>query len=313
VPPETRPEVSLVEQALGVPSATPTPGAHRIPEPRTPEQRVPAPWGNPGRHAGPGPVGDPQRRRTLVDAFVAEFVASATWRATLAVLESAFPGLGMAATLTRRTDELWRTIDPLDEVGQARLGIPVWRDESGMAFDLSAHRPTGHPYAQPRARADRGVRPRASWPYAGAFVIDTIDPLRYHRAVAGPMAPRARSVDTPDAQGARAVATPPPGEEEDSGVVVVADLSTAGLRVLDSVALWRFAGGVVAAALHDPLRPETRVHARRALRALRRVVFIDPGLGLGLCLQIDVARTPRCLLAFHVDRDDPRGPRFVSL
>jgi hypothetical protein len=109
------------------------------------------------------------------------------------------------------------------------------------------------------------------------------------------------------------VATPPPGEEEDSGVVIVADLVSAGPRVLDSVALWRYAGGVVAAVLHDPQRQETRVQARRALSALRRVVFIDPGLGLGLCLQIDVARTPRCLLAFHVDRDGTRGPRFVAV
>jgi hypothetical protein len=304
-PPETRQDVSLVQQALGVPE-TPPP--------------VPAPRSDPGRPADPGPVADPQRRRTLVDSFVAEFVASATWRATLAVLESAFPGLGMAATLTRRTDELWRTIDSLDEVGQAGLGVPVWRDGNGMAFDLSAHLPAGRLHARPRARGTgvREIRPRASWPYAGAFVIDTIDPLRYHRAVGGPMAPRDRTSpqDAAAATGRPApqpVPTPPPGEEEDSGVVIVADLTSAALRVLDSAALWRYAGGVVAATLHDPLRPQTRVQARRALRALRRVVFIDPALGLGICLQIDVTRTPRCLLAFHVDRDDPRTPRFISL
>jgi hypothetical protein len=262
----------------------------------------------------PGPMSDPERRRTLVDAFVAEFVASATWRATLAVLESAFPGLGMASTLARRTDELWQTTETLDEVGQAGLGIPVWRDDSGMAFDFSAHLPDDRPYPRPPVDGYRRMRPRASWPYAGAFVIDTIDPLRYHRAVGGPTAPRDRGGEGSQAPGnGRSVATPPPGEGEDTGVVIVADLASVGPRVLDSAALWLYAGRIVAAALHDPLRLETRVRARRALRALRRVVFVDPDLGLGLCLQVDITRTPRCLLAFNVDRDGTRGPRFVSL
>ncbi|MFF5264766.1 hypothetical protein ACFY4C_38085 [Actinomadura viridis] len=287
-------------------------------------------WRAPERPADPGPMADPERRRTMVDAFVAEFVASATWRATLAVLEAAFPGLGMAATLSRRTDELWRTIDTLDQAGPARLGVPVWLDGGGMALDLSARlrprtplRGTGAPslpgVAGPAARGGEGTsrepRPRASWPYAGAFVIDTLDPLRYHRAVGGPLAPRDQpakgSPGTGMGSGTGTVPVPPPGEEDDSGVVIVVDLTSAGPRVLDSAALWRYAGRVVTAALYDPVLPETRARARRALRALRRVVLIDPGLGLGLCLRIDVARTPRCLLAFRVDREDPRTPRFV--
>ncbi|MFC5752099.1 hypothetical protein [Actinomadura rugatobispora] len=278
-----------------------------IPLPQEPPRPVdvPASWRAPEPPADPGPMNDPERRRTLVDAFVAEFVASVTWRATLAVLEGAFPGLGMAATLSRRTDELWRTIDTLDAVGATGLGVPAWLDHAGMAFDLSARLPLRPRPADPGAQA----RPRASWPYAGAFVIDTLDPLRYHRPVGGPLAPRDLTPEgTPAPPGAQ---TPPPGEEDDSGVVIVADLATAGRRVLDSAALWRYAGRVVTATLHDPLHPETRTQTRRALRALRRVVLIDPGLGLGLCLQIDVARSPRCLLAFHVDRDNPQTPHFV--
>ncbi|MFI6518474.1 hypothetical protein ACIBF1_23160 [Spirillospora sp. NPDC050679] len=232
------------------------------------------------------------QKKTQVDAFIAEFVGSATWQATLAVLEGAFPGLGMAS-LSGRTGEVWQAIGGLDRASARKLGLPVWADQAGMVFDLSAHRGSG---AAPQAG-----RPRATRPYAGAFVIDTLDPLRYHRARGGPQGP---------GESPREVRAP---EEDDTGVVIVADLTAAGVRVLDSVALWRFAGRVVTRALHDPMRPETRVRARRALRALRRVVFVDPGLGLGLCLQIDVSRTPRCLLAFGLDRTEVAAPRFVRL
>ncbi|XVQ10307.1 hypothetical protein ACQP1W_48685 [Spirillospora sp. CA-255316] len=304
--PQPMPELAAEPEPVPVPAA-PSVTVPDIPLPQEPPRPVdvPASWKAPEPPADPGPMNDPERRRTLVDAFVAEFVASVTWRATLAVLEGAFPGLGMAATLSRRTDELWRTIDTLEDVGSSGLGVPAWLDHAGMAFDLSARLPL-----RPRATDHAGQsRPRASWPYAGAFVIDTLDPLRYHRPVGGPLAPRDRTPDgAPAPPGAQ---TPPPGEEDDSGVVIVADLATAGRRVLDSAALWSHAGRVVTATLHDPLHPETRAQTRRALRALRRVVFIDPGLGLGLCLQIDVARSPRCLLAFHVDRDNPRTPHFV--
>ncbi|MGK5558375.1 hypothetical protein ACSNOI_42920 [Actinomadura kijaniata] len=240
----------------------------------------------------PSEAGDAERRRAQVDAFVAEFVGSATWKATLAVLEAAFPGLGMASTFSRRTEEVWRAIGGLDRESAHKLGLPVWADGAGMVFDLSAHRRPGV--------AGRVARPRASRPYAGAYVIDTLDPLRYHRAVGGPQGPQ----DGPRPQ-VQAL------EEDDTGVVIVADLTTAGVRVLDSVALWRFAGRIVTATLHDPGRSDTRVRTRRALRALRRVVFVDPRLGLGVCLQIDAARTPRCLLAFAVDRTEQGAPRFV--
>lgn len=203
----------------------------------------------------------------------------------LAVLESAFPGLGMASALSRRGDV---AVDALDRKAAARLGVPAWLDDAGIVFDLSARlgRRTGR---RPRARA---VPPRASRPYAGAFVVDTLDPLRYHRAVGGPQAPR----DLPGEGGPAPSGT----EDDDSGVVIVANLTEAGVRVLDSAALWRHAGRVVTGTLHEPERPETRARARRALWALRRVVFVDPELRLGVCLQIDAARVPRCLLAFSV-------------
>src|SRR5690606_38650108 len=70
-------------------------GLPAVPPPRT-EPDVPAP------PARPGPMAVPARRRALADAFVAEFVGSAAWRATLAVLDGAFPGRGMAAALSRR-------------------------------------------------------------------------------------------------------------------------------------------------------------------------------------------------------------------
>ncbi|MFG2249315.1 hypothetical protein [Spirillospora sp. NPDC048823] len=248
----------------------------------------------------PGPMADPERRKALADAFVAEFVGSTTWRAMLAVLEGAFPGLGMAATLSRRTDELWRTMDALDRKSAARLRVPAWLDDAGMVFDLSAQ--LGMRTARTSLR-ERPGRPRASRPYAGAFVIDTLDPLRYHRAVGGPRAPR-------DLPGEGALPVPPVAEDDDSGVVIVANLTAAGVRVLDSAALWRYAGQVVTGTLHESARPETRARVRQALWALRRVVLVDPDLGLGLCLQLDAARVPRCLLAFHVDRTEV-APRFV--
>ena len=254
-------------------------------------------WEPPQR---PGPMADPERRRALADAFVAEFAGSPTWRATLAVLESAFPGLGMASTLSRRTDELWQTMDALDRTAAAKLGVPAWLDDAGIVLDLSAR--LGVRAVWPPAPGLTRP-PRASRPYAGAFVIDTLDPLRYHRAVGGPRAPR-------DLPGEGALPSPSPSEDDDSGVVIVANLTSAGVRVLDSVALWRYAGRVVTGTVREAGRPETRIRARRALRALRRVVVVDPDLGLGLCLQIDAARVPRCLLAFRVDRTDG-APRFV--
>ncbi|MFI0452476.1 hypothetical protein [Actinomadura sp. 6N118] len=245
-------------------------------------------WAPPARPAPEVSMTDPAGREALVDTFVSGFVDSAIWQATLAVLEGAFPGLGLAAMLTRRADELQRTMDSLQDGGAARLGLPAWVDEAGMVFDLSAHL---------NVREEPASKPRASWPYAGAFVIDTLDPLRYHRAVGGPLAPRDPAQTRPRT-----------GEGDDTGVVIVADLTKARVRVLDSAALWRYAGQIVVATLYDPLLPETRTRTRRTLRALQRVVFIDPRLGLGLCLQVDVVRTPRCLLAFRVDSG---APRFV--
>lgn len=93
----------------------------------------------------------------MADAFVAEFVDSTTWRATLAVLESAFPGLGLAATLTRRADDLRRTTDALDRKAAARLGVPAWLDDAGMVFDLSAKLGV----RMVRARLPEPARPRA--------------------------------------------------------------------------------------------------------------------------------------------------------
>jgi hypothetical protein len=243
-------------------------------------------------------MADPGRRMELADAFVAEFVGSTTWRATLAVLEGAFPGLGMAASLSGRTDELWRMMDALDRKSAAGIGVPAWLDDAGMVFDLSAHLGT-----RPARTAPKGP-PRASRPYAGAFVIDTLDPLRYHRAVGGPRAPRPLPGE---GEGLPSNAA----EDDDSGVVIVARLASAGVRVLDSAVLWRYAGRVVTGTLHEPARPDTRARTRRSLRALRRVVFVDPELGLGLCLQVDAARVPRCLLAFGVDRAGGGAPRFV--
>jgi hypothetical protein len=235
----------------------------------------------------PRPMVDAGRRRAMADGFVGEFVGGATWRAMLAVLEGAFPGMGIASALSRRGDV---AMDALDRKAAAKLGVPVWLDDAGMVFDLSAH--LGVRTVRPRGRT---VPPRASRPYAGAFVIDTLDPLRYHRAVGGPRAPR-------DLPGESVLRTPSGAEDDDSGVVIVANLTEAGVRVLDSAALWRYAGRVVTGTLREP----ERARVRRALWALRRVVIVDPELRLGLCLQIDAARVPRCLLAFGVEEGAPR-------
>ncbi|KAB2342131.1 hypothetical protein [Actinomadura rudentiformis] len=284
-PSTTAPDVPI---ASGVPIPSDVPTVPDVPDVLESPRPVEPTWAPPARPAPEVSMTDPGGREALVDTFVSGFVDSAIWQATLAVLEGAFPGLGLAAMLTRRADELQRTMDSLQDGGAARLGLPAWVDEAGMVFDLSAHL---------NIREEPASKPRASWPYAGAFVIDTLDPLRYHRAVGGPLAPRDP-----------AQARPQTGEGDDTGVVIVADLTKARVRVLDSAALWRYAGQIVVATLYDPLLPETRTRTRRTLRALQRVVFIDPRLGLGLCLQVDVVRTPRCLLAFRVDSG---APRFV--
>ncbi len=272
---------------------------------------------------------DARARRTLVDEFVGAFVGGPTWQALLVVLEGAFPGLGVAATLATSTDEIWREIAALDERGAvARIGIPLWLGPSGLEVDLSAH------WHSTPGNGGR-PRPRASRPYRQALVVDTIDPLRYHRPVSGPSSPHDRPFD-PDAfdletdppegvppfDTARfAPAFDQPGEndhgrahgddEDDTGVVIVADLTAAGVRVLDAVTVWRFASRIIADTLRDPRRPETWARTRRTLRSLRRVVVVDPRLGLGLCLGLDDRHTPRCLLVFRIERTEVATPRFV--
>ncbi|MEV5575566.1 hypothetical protein AB0L06_36480 [Spirillospora sp. NPDC052269] len=279
---------------------------------------------------------DARARRALVDEFVGAFVGGPTWQALLVVLEGAFPGLGVGATLATSADEIWREIAPLDERGAvARIGIPLWLGPSGLEVDLSAH-------WHSTAANGRRPRPRASRPYRQALVVDTIDPLRYHRPVSGPSSPHDRPFEAgsfdletdfptpasdvlegaPPADSARfGPAFDQPGEddrgrahgddEDDTGVVIVADLTAAGVRVLDAAAVWRFASRIIADTLRDPRRPESRQRARRTLRSLRRVVMVDPRLGLGLCLGLDDRHTPRCLLVFRVERTEVAIPRFV--
>ncbi|MCP2337025.1 hypothetical protein [Actinomadura rupiterrae] len=257
-----------------------------------------------------------------MDEFVGDLVGGSTWQALLVVLEGAFPGLDIAANLATSAGEIWREIAPLDERGAVtRLGVPAWIGPSGLVVDLSAHwRPTSQHPAHPRARASR--------PYPKALVVDTIDPLRYHRPVSGPSAPHDADHDAdplndpPTAFGR--MRTPAPfdrpderdvrhtrEDEDDTGVVIVADLTAAGVRVLNAPAIWRYASRIVADTLRDPRRPETWPRARRTLRSLRRVVIVDPRLGLGLCLALDDRATPRCLLAFRINRTDVSTPRFI--
>ncbi|MFC4910863.1 hypothetical protein [Actinomadura gamaensis] len=283
---------------------------------------------------------DPRARRALVDEFVGDFVGGPTWQALLVVLEGAFPGHGVAATLATTADEIWREIAPLDERGAiTRLGVPAWMGPNGLEVDLSAHlHATPKQPARPRARASR--------PYANALVVDTVDPLRYHRPVSGPSAPHDRLDEPYDDFGADPFGDSPSSasdllggassfdsgpttfdtpfdhpdehnrgrtkdDEDDTGVVIVADLTAAGVRVLDAPALWRYASRVIADTLRDPRRPETWPRARRTLRSLRRVVLVDPRLGLGLCLALDDRGAPRCLLAFRIDRKEATTPCFV--
>ncbi|MEV4257301.1 hypothetical protein AB0J52_29445 [Spirillospora sp. NPDC049652] len=288
---------------------------------------------------------DRRARRALVDEFVGDFVGGPTWQALLVVLESAFPGLGVGATLATSADEIWGEIAALDERGAvARIGVPLWLGPMGLEVDLSAHR---------RTTADNGShpRPRAARPYAKALVVDTVDPLRYHRPVSGPSAPHDHPgeadplgdaldfeadplTDPPSADSPEGFRGHEPGrsgrfdvpfdqpreddrgrahndDEDDTGVVIVADLTATGVRVLDAPALWRHASRIVAGTLRDPHRPETWTLTRRTLRSLRRVVLLDPRLGLGVCLGVDDRHAPRCLLAFRIDRTEVATPRFV--
>ncbi|MBX6769836.1 MAG: hypothetical protein IRY90_22225, partial [Actinomadura rubrobrunea] len=73
-----------------------------------------------------GVMAGPERREALVEEFIGEFVGSGAWQAMLAVLEGAFPGLGLAARLDRGADGLWEITDVLDRAGGTRLGVPVW-------------------------------------------------------------------------------------------------------------------------------------------------------------------------------------------
>lgn len=356
----TRPDVTARDhtpaaQAPGVSAPDPNTSGAQTPAPRTPGTRTPGarttaaahtPWRE--RRQRPKPPEpdldmtrlDTRARRALVDEFVGDFVGGPTWQALLVVLEGAFPGLGVGAALATSADEIWREIAPLDERGAvARIGVPLWLGPTGLEVDLSAYwHSTPDDGAHPRARASR--------PYPNALVVDTIDPLRYHRPVSGPSAPHAHdhSADAdadPFSDGLGFGPHPSghfeddplafpssasfdrPGEhesdrghayaadEDDTGVVIVADLTAAGVRVLDAQAVWRFASRIVADTLRDPRRPETWSRTRRTLRSLRRVVMVDPRLGLGLCLGLDGGNAPRCLLAFRIDRTEVAVPRFV--
>ncbi|RFU43328.1 hypothetical protein DZF91_01740 [Actinomadura logoneensis] len=344
--PPTRPDAPATEPEPTFPDASrrpahDTPEAAHDPSRTRPDTTVPDRSERPGRRPRAHvPNGDMTRldgraRRALVDEFVGDFVGGPTWQALLVVLEGAFPGLGVGATLATSADEIWREIAPLDERGAvARIGVPLWLGPMGLEVDLSAHR-------RPASENGGHARPRAARPYAKALVVDTVDPLRYHRPVSGPSAPHDRpgeadplgdaldfeadplsdpptstplshEFDTPfdqprddDRGGAHGV------EEDDTGVVIVADLTATGVRVLDAPALWRHASRIVAGTLRDPHRPETWTLTRRTLRSLRRVVLLDPRLGLGVCLGLDDRHTARCLLVFRIDRTEVATPRFV--
>lgn len=230
------------------------------------------------------------RRGALFEAFIAGFIDGVTWKAMLVVADGAFPGKGLGALLSRRIDGLRKASGVPDGEGDAALAFPIWADESGLAVDLSTRfsdrrdrvlGPGGAP-AEP-------VRPRFVQRHSGVLVIDTLNPQSLYRPVAGPAEPGGY----PDRRSVQ------PGEDDrDTEVVIVADLRAAGARVVDANVLWSYARQVVSTTLHGP--------ARRMLRVLREVVFVDPGLGIVACVHVDVEGRPWWLLAFAPEEDAVR-------
>ncbi|ACY96458.1 hypothetical protein Tcur_0868 [Thermomonospora curvata DSM 43183] len=258
----------------------------------------------------------------LPGEFIRSFAATVTWKAMLVVADGAFPGLGVAAALIGRIGELLGAVF-LPSGGDGGAPFPVWTGEQGLVLDLStrsagAGRLLGDPaYGAADRRepgwtalgveagraAPSGFRQR----HHGVLVIDTLNPQSLYRPFGGPAQPDRDPADRTDA----AVAAPDGGP--DAGVVIVADVSRTGRRVVTAGSLWRHACRTVTWALYDPARPESWPQTRAELRALRHVGYIDPALGLALVLYVDAARRPWCPLGFLVEEDATTGRASIRM
>ncbi|REE96287.1 hypothetical protein [Thermomonospora umbrina] len=239
--------------------------------------------------------------------FIRAFTAGVTWKALLVVADGAFPGQGVTGTLSRRAEEMAGAAF-LPPGGDPGVPYPVWSDDSGLSLDLSVHfagvgvrglsagRPPEPGWAAlGMSSRDTGFRQR----HHGVLVIDTLNPQSLYRPFGGPVQPDDEPSALPDAS------LPPDGP--DAGVVIVADLRRAGTRVVNAASLWRYGCRTVTSALYDPARPDSRAATREELRALRHLAYVDPALGLGLVVQVDVARRPWCPLGFVIEEDAPAG------
>ncbi|WP_198679371.1 hypothetical protein [Thermomonospora amylolytica] len=248
--------------------------------------------------------------------FLRAFAGGDTWKAMLVVADGVFAGTGVRGALTLRVDEaLGDGTDPA--YAYPEVPFPVWTGASGLVLDLSAR------FAGTRVRVLGGDAARGDvegWTalgvrsggragfrqrHHGVLVIDTLNPRSLYRPFGGPARPNDEPIG-PEAVGEAA-------EGPDAGVVIVADLREAGVRVLDAAALWRYACRTVTTALYDPRTPATWEQTRRELRGLRHVGCIDPGLGLGLVIHLDADRRPWCPLGFLIDEDPATGQAAARL
>ncbi|WP_157430794.1 hypothetical protein [Actinomadura macra] len=86
------------------------------------------------------------------------------------------------------------------------------------------------------------------------------------------------------------------GRENPSfGIVVAGPSAAIGTRVVDAVALMRFARRLTFEELFDTADADSVPYAVRGARAVENVVFLDRAAGLGLCAEVEpMTRFVRC-------------------
>ncbi|MBC6461047.1 hypothetical protein [Actinomadura sp. HBU206391] len=98
------------------------------------------------------------------------------------------------------------------------------------------------------------------------------------------------------------------------GVVITGEATAAGTRVLDATGLLRYARRLTFESLFAVADEGSVVPAVRAARAVENVVLLDPGAGIGLCVEVDpVTGTVNCpLFVRFADRSSGAVHAYAS-
>jgi hypothetical protein len=92
------------------------------------------------------------------------------------------------------------------------------------------------------------------------------------------------------------------------GIVITGEATAAGTRILDAAGLLRYARRLTFESLFAVADEGSVVPAVRAALAVENAVFLDPGAGVGLCVEVDpVSRAVSCPLFVRFG-DRPSGP-----